>query len=103
MRTHSRELPDLEPLHALVPLRHADDAICIGPPESPKSYLDISRIIAAAEVADDVAVPTWLLASCALKSYAVDLATGAVTLEGMAFVPWGQGYIVVFSYVYTEQ
>ncbi|HBF22880.1 MAG TPA: acetyl-CoA carboxylase biotin carboxylase subunit [Planctomycetes bacterium] len=37
-------------------LRHADDAICIGPPESSKSYLDISRIIAAAEVADVEAI-----------------------------------------------
>ncbi|MFW5893522.1 MAG: acetyl-CoA carboxylase biotin carboxylase subunit [Verrucomicrobiota bacterium] len=28
----------------------ADEAICIGPPPSPRSYLDINRIIAAAEV-----------------------------------------------------
>ena len=37
-------------------LRQADDTICIGPAESAKSYLDISKIIAAAEVADVEAI-----------------------------------------------
>ncbi|MBT5120724.1 MAG: acetyl-CoA carboxylase biotin carboxylase subunit, partial [Planctomycetes bacterium] len=30
----------------------ADDAICIGPPSSSQSYLDIPRILSAAEIAD---------------------------------------------------
>ncbi len=30
----------------------ADDAVCIGPPEAARSYLDIPSIIAAAEIAD---------------------------------------------------
>jgi acetyl-CoA carboxylase biotin carboxylase subunit len=34
----------------------ADDAICIGPPPAAESYLNISRIIAAAEVADVQAI-----------------------------------------------
>jgi acetyl-CoA carboxylase biotin carboxylase subunit len=33
-------------------LSQADEAICIGPPSPAKSYLDIPRIISAAEVAD---------------------------------------------------
>jgi acetyl-CoA carboxylase biotin carboxylase subunit len=33
-------------------LRHADEAICIGPGPSKESYLNISRIISAAEVAN---------------------------------------------------
>jgi acetyl-CoA carboxylase biotin carboxylase subunit len=33
-------------------LRYADDAICIGPGAPTESYLNISRIIAAAEIAD---------------------------------------------------
>ncbi len=33
-------------------LEIADEAYCIGPPPSAKSYLDISRIMAAAEIAD---------------------------------------------------
>ena len=37
-------------------LRQADDTICIGPPPSGKSYLDIPSIIAAAEVADVEAI-----------------------------------------------
>jgi acetyl-CoA carboxylase biotin carboxylase subunit len=37
-------------------LRQADDTICIGPPQSAKSYLDIPTIIAAAEVADVEAI-----------------------------------------------
>jgi acetyl-CoA carboxylase biotin carboxylase subunit len=37
-------------------LRHADETICIGPGPSLKSYLDITRIIAAAEIADVDAV-----------------------------------------------
>jgi acetyl-CoA carboxylase biotin carboxylase subunit len=35
-----------------LPVRLADEAICIGPPESSKSYLNIPAIIAAAEIAD---------------------------------------------------
>jgi acetyl-CoA carboxylase biotin carboxylase subunit len=37
-------------------LRYADETICIGPGPSLKSYLDITRIIAAAEIADVDAV-----------------------------------------------
>ncbi len=37
-------------------LRQADETICIGPPSSAKSYLDIPSIIAAAEVADADAI-----------------------------------------------
>jgi acetyl-CoA carboxylase biotin carboxylase subunit len=37
-------------------LRQADETICIGPPQSSKSYLDIPSIIAAAEVADADAI-----------------------------------------------
>jgi acetyl-CoA carboxylase, biotin carboxylase subunit len=33
-------------------LQFADETYCIGPPPSSKSYLDVSRIMAAAEVAD---------------------------------------------------
>jgi acetyl-CoA carboxylase biotin carboxylase subunit len=37
-------------------LKHADEAICIGPAHSSSSYLDIPRIISAAEVADVEAI-----------------------------------------------
>ncbi|NUN48511.1 MAG: acetyl-CoA carboxylase biotin carboxylase subunit [Candidatus Brocadiae bacterium] len=37
-------------------LRYADESICIGPPPAAKSYLDISRIISAAEVSDVEAI-----------------------------------------------
>jgi acetyl-CoA carboxylase biotin carboxylase subunit len=37
-------------------LELADEAICIGPPPAAESYLNISRIIAAAEVADVEAI-----------------------------------------------
>jgi acetyl-CoA carboxylase biotin carboxylase subunit len=37
---------DREQKHVLL----ADEAVCIGPPPAPKSYLDVSKIIAAAEV-----------------------------------------------------
>ena len=37
-------------------LRFADETICIGPPRSAESYLDIPRIISAAEVADVEAI-----------------------------------------------
>ncbi len=37
-------------------LRHADDAICIGPAPSAESYLHIPAIIAAAEIADVEAI-----------------------------------------------
>ena len=33
-----------------LPVKFADQAICIGPAKSAKSYLDISRIISAAEI-----------------------------------------------------
>ena len=41
-------------------LRHADEAICIGPGPSKESYLSISRIISAAEVAR-AGVPTVMM------------------------------------------
>src|SRR6266404_1938370 len=37
-------------------LRYADETICIGPPPARESYLDIPRIISAAEVADVEAI-----------------------------------------------
>ena len=43
---------DAQSLH----VRYADEAFCIGPPDSAKSYLNVPRIIAAAEVTDAEAV-----------------------------------------------
>lgn len=43
---------DKESLH----VRFADEAVCIGPPESAKSYLDIPKIIAAAEITNADAI-----------------------------------------------
>jgi acetyl-CoA carboxylase biotin carboxylase subunit len=43
---------DLDLMH----VRLADQAVCIGPPPSPKSYLNIPAIISAAEVTDAVAI-----------------------------------------------
>ena len=37
-------------------LKVADEAICIGPPESSKSYLNVPRIISAAEITDVEAI-----------------------------------------------
>ncbi|HZU97350.1 MAG TPA: biotin carboxylase N-terminal domain-containing protein, partial [Planctomycetota bacterium] len=37
-------------------LRYADETICIGPPPARESYLDIPRIISAAEIADVEAI-----------------------------------------------
>lgn len=43
---------DQDSLH----VRFADEAVCIGPPPSSQSYLDISRIIAAAEITNADAI-----------------------------------------------
>ncbi len=43
---------DRDSLH----VRFADEAVCIGPPQSSKSYLDFQRIIAAAEVTNAGAI-----------------------------------------------
>lgn len=43
---------DKESLH----VRFADEAVCIGPPASDKSYLDIPKIIAAAEITNADAI-----------------------------------------------
>jgi acetyl-CoA carboxylase biotin carboxylase subunit len=43
---------DAESLH----VRFADEAVCIGPPRSAESYLDIPRIIAAAEITNADAI-----------------------------------------------
>jgi acetyl-CoA carboxylase biotin carboxylase subunit len=43
---------DRESLH----VRFADEAVCIGPPKSSESYLDIARIIAACEITNADAV-----------------------------------------------
>lgn len=40
----------------LLPVRLADEAICIGPAPSPQSYLNIPAIITAAEITDAVAI-----------------------------------------------
>ena len=39
-----------------LPVRFADEAVCIGPPESSKSYLSIANIIAAAEITNADAI-----------------------------------------------
>lgn len=39
-----------------LPVRFADEAVCIGPPESRKSYLNIPNIIAAAEITNADAI-----------------------------------------------
>jgi len=39
-----------------LPVRFADEAVCIGPPESRKSYLNIPSIIAAAEITNADAI-----------------------------------------------
>ncbi len=43
---------DRDSLH----VRFADEAVCIGPPPSPKSYLNMSSIIAAAEITNADAI-----------------------------------------------
>ena len=43
---------DAESLH----VRFADEAVCIGPPPSKDSYLNIPRIIAAAEITNAAAI-----------------------------------------------
>ena len=43
---------DADSLH----VRFADQAVCIGPPESSKSYLNMSAVIAAAEITDADAI-----------------------------------------------
>lgn len=40
----------------LLPVRLADEAICIGPAPSPQSYLNIPALISAAEITDSVAI-----------------------------------------------
>lgn len=39
-----------------LPVRFADEAVCIGPPSSSQSYLDISKVIAAAEITNADAI-----------------------------------------------
>lgn len=39
-----------------LPVRFADEAVCIGPPASTESYLNIPRIIAAAEITNADAI-----------------------------------------------
>jgi len=97
-------------------LRQADDAICIGPAESAKSYLDISKIIAAAEIADVEAIhpgygflaenahfasvcreckinfigpPPEVIENCGDKARAKDLALSA----GVPVVPGSNGLV----------
>src|SRR6202158_2946909 len=41
-----------EPDRYTLPVRFADEAICIGPAKSSRSYLDIPSIISAAEITD---------------------------------------------------
>ena len=43
---------DKDSLH----VRFADEAVCIGPPQSSESYLDMSRVIAAAEITNADAI-----------------------------------------------
>ena len=39
-----------------LPVRFADEAVCIGPPPSADSYLNIPNIIAAAEITNSDAI-----------------------------------------------
>ncbi len=39
-----------------LPVRFADEAVCIGPPKSSESYLDMTKIIAAAEITNADAI-----------------------------------------------
>ena len=39
-----------------LPVRFADEAVCIGPPKSAESYLNIPNIIAAAEITNADAI-----------------------------------------------
>ncbi|MDH4101062.1 MAG: acetyl-CoA carboxylase biotin carboxylase subunit [Nitrospirota bacterium] len=39
-----------------LPVRFADEAVCIGPPDSKNSYLNIPRILSAAEITDAEAI-----------------------------------------------
>jgi len=95
-------------------LELADDAICIGPPPSARSYLDIPSIIAAAEIADVEAIhpgygflaensrfaevcadcnihfvgpPAGVIQECGDKSRAKELARSA----GVPVVPGSEG------------
>ena len=43
---------DADSLH----VRLADESVCIGPPQSSESYLNIPRIISAAEITDSDAI-----------------------------------------------
>ncbi len=43
---------DIDSLH----VRFADEAVCIGPPSSNESYLDIARVISAAEITNADAI-----------------------------------------------
>src|ERR1700738_5049628 len=40
----------------LLPVRFADEAVCIGAPPASESYLNIPAIISAAEITDSVAI-----------------------------------------------
>ena len=50
---------DKESLH----VKFADEAVCIGPPNSKDSYLNIPKIIAAAEITNSDANRFWV-ATC---------------------------------------
>jgi len=47
---------DRDSLH----VKYADEGICIGPPQTAKSYLNISSIISAAEITDSGSNPPRL-------------------------------------------
>ncbi len=51
---------DRDSLH----VRFADEAVCIGPPASSESYLNVPRIMAAVEITDAAARAQFLEGAC---------------------------------------
>ena len=63
-------------------VRFADEAICIGPPRSAESYLNVPAVISAAEIADvDAIHPGYGLLS-ENANFAEQLAKGGITFIG---------------------
>src|SRR5690348_18146914 len=54
-----------------LPVRFADEAVCIGPPRSAESYLNVASIISAAEITNADRKSTRLNSSHPSISYAV--------------------------------
>jgi len=52
-----------------LPVRFADEAVCIGPPVSSQSYLSIPNIIAAAEITNADAIHPGYVSFLKMKSF----------------------------------